>query len=272
MGYRTMVVEAVDGAAGERCLRAAEVLALRFDAVLVGAHVSPPPYMTASQFGEATIYLGPELQAMQRRSIEEIDERVAATFKLVCGSAPTRLYHELEGARGEQLALLARTSDLAIVGRSHGFDPAADLAVVEHLALSAGVPVLTLPATVPEQIGQNVLIGWDGSREAARAAHDALPFVTTARRVVLCTIGEDPPAKVEDAAAMLRRHGLAIQPEILKIERGSPGRVLCEQAQNLEADLLVMGAYGHARLREVVFGGATHHALNHATVPVLFSS
>jgi nucleotide-binding universal stress UspA family protein len=197
---------------------------------------------------------------------------VAATFRLVCGTGPARIYHEMEGARGERLVTLARTADLVILGKGEGGDPTADRAVVEHLALSAGIPVLSLPATIPERIGQTVVIGWDGSREACRAAHDALPFLAEARRVVLCTVGEDPAARVEDAAAMLKRHGLEVQLQIVRIEDGSPGRVLCEQAQNVGADLLVMGAYGHARLRELVFGGATRYALTHATVPVLFSA
>jgi nucleotide-binding universal stress UspA family protein len=223
------------------------------------------------RYGEAALYLGPELQALQRRATDEINERVSATFRLVCGSDATTHYRELEGDRRQLLAVAARTADLVVLGKGSSDSHETQL-VVEHLALAAGVPVLMLPSTIPDQIGQTVVVGWNDSREATRAAHDALPFLATARRVVLCAVGEEAAAHVDDAASMLLRHGLESRPQVVKITEGSAGRVLCEQAQNFNADLLVMGAYGHAKLREVVFGGATRHVLMNTPVPVLFSA
>lgn len=270
-GYRTIVAEVVDGAGVERTLRAAEALAQRFDALLVAAHVWSPPYAASAQFGEAALYVGPELQAMQRRAADEVTARVAATFTRICGNGEGRIYRAIEGDRSTQLTRFARTADLVVLDNGEGEDPSTR-EVVEQVALGGGVPVLMLPDILPDAVGQTVMLGWDGSREAARAAHDALPFLTRAQRVVLCTIGDDPAAGVEAAAAMLQRHGLGAAPEIVRIEGGSPGQVLCEQAAQCGADLLVMGAYGHSRLREMVFGGATRHVLTHATTPVLLSS
>ena len=145
--------------------------------------------------------------------------------------------------------------------------------VLDQLVTAAGVPVLALPSGVSGDLGQTVLVAWNGSREATRAVHDALPFLHAAKRVVLCAVGDEAAASLEAAAAMLRRHGVAVRPSPGgRAGRGcgrGPARPGCGARG---ADLLVMGAYGHTRLRELVFGGATRHVLRAATLPVLFSS
>jgi nucleotide-binding universal stress UspA family protein len=169
------------------------------------------------------------------------------------------------------LAEAARTVDLGIVGRGEpGFADGTWL--VGDLATAAGVPVLMLPAGVSAVAGHTVLVGWNGRREAAGAVHDALPFLQAAREVVLCAVGERGTADLDDAAAMLRRHQVPVRAERLEGADSHAGEILLAQAVAYRADLLVMGAYGHSRLREFVFGGATEHVLHHATLPVLFSS
>jgi nucleotide-binding universal stress UspA family protein len=120
------------------------------------------------------------------------------------------------------------------------------------------------------------LVAWNASREATRAAHDALPFLHAAERVVLCAIGDPATADpgLEDAAAMLDRHGVAVQVEqVPGPDSGTGvGEALLARAAEHGADLLVMGAYGHSRLREFVLGGTTRRVLREATLPVLFSS
>jgi nucleotide-binding universal stress UspA family protein len=116
-----------------------------------------------------------------------------------------------------------------------------------------------------------VLVAWNGSREAARAAHDALPFLTRgAGLVVLCAVGERAAAGLDDAAAMLARHGVPVRAERVGGPDANAGEILLARAAAHGADLLVMGAYGHGRLRELVFGGANRDALRAAKLPVLF--
>ena len=93
-----------------------------------------------------------------------------------------------------------------------------------------------------------------------------------AKRVILCAVGDEAATSLEAAAAMLRRHGVAVQAHKVDEPDGNAGEVLLAQCSAHGADLLVMGAYGHTRLRELVFGGATRHVLREATLPVLFSS
>jgi nucleotide-binding universal stress UspA family protein len=179
-------------------------------------------------------------------------------------------WREAEGDPVRLLAAAAHASDLVITSRGGA------LGVAEQLVTATGVPVLVLPPEVPRDLGRVVLVAWKGSPEAARAVHDALPFLqhAAADRVVLCAVGEETTAGggLDDAAAMLEQHGVPVQPErVDRTEGRSTGEVLLAQTTAHGADLLVMGAYGHARVRELVFGGVTRHVLNTATLPVLFS-
>jgi nucleotide-binding universal stress UspA family protein len=143
---------------------------------------------------------------------------------------------------------------------------------VEQLILGAGVPVLVLPPDPVAGIGQRVLVGWNASCEATRAIHGALPFLVAAERVILCAVGRSAHADLDGALAMLQRHSVPVVPLALEEADASAGETLLIQCYAEGADLLVMGAYGHNRLREFIFGGATRQALHAAALPVLFSA
>jgi nucleotide-binding universal stress UspA family protein len=268
MAYHTILVELADDSGLEPRLQAARTLADRFKAVLIGMHVMPPPFIPGS-YGEAAAYLGPDLIEAQRAANREIKKRVQAVFRRICGA--DAIWQEAEGDRGDLLAEAAHTTDLVLASRAKAGGTDAPN-VLDQLVTAAGVPALALPPDVSGGLGQSVLVGWNGSREAARAAHDALPFLHEAKRVILCAVGEEAAKSLGAAAAMLQRHGLAVHAQQLADPDGDAGQVLLAQAGAERADLLVMGAYGHARLRELVFGGATRHVLREATLPVLFGS
>ena len=268
MAYRTILVELADGSGLEPRLQVARTLADRFDAVLIGMHVMPPVFIPGS-YGEATAYLGADVLEAQRAANREIKERVQAAFRKLCGEGPDVIWQEAEGDRGGLLAEAAYTTDLVIASRAEDADA---LDALDQLVTAAGVPVLALPPGAAGDFGQTILVAWNSSREATRAVHDALPFLRGAQRVLLCAIGTEAAKSLEAAAAMLRRHGLAVHPQQVAEGDGDAGEVLLAQASAQGADLLVMGAYGHARLRELVFGGATRQVLREATLPVLFGS
>jgi nucleotide-binding universal stress UspA family protein len=125
---------------------------------------------------------------------------------------------------------------------------------------------------------ERVLVAWDGSHEAARAVHDALPLLVRAERGVSLVVvdperlagrtGDQPGA---DMAAHLARHGVRVEVATIPGAGLSVADVLLDRATDESADLIVMGGYGHARLREVVLGGTTRKILKQMTVPVLFS-
>ncbi len=270
MAYRTILVDLADDGGLEPRLQVARNLVERFDAVLIGMHVMLPPFIPGS-YGEAAAYVGTNLIEEQRAANQKIRDRVQAVFRNLCGEGAKALWQEAEGYRDDLLAEAAKTADLVLASRAKaGGTELPD--VLDRLVTAAGIPVLALPADASVNPGQTVLVGWNGSREAARAAHDALPFLHTAKRVVLCAVGEEAAKSLAAAAAMLQRHGLVVHSHQVDEPDGKAGEVLLAQAVGQDADLLVMGAYGHTRLREMVFGGATRHVLREATLPVLFGS
>ncbi len=148
----------------------------------------------------------------------------------------------------------------------------------ERLIMESGRPVLVLPAfgDFPE-IGTEVLIGWNGTKEAARAVFDAMPLMRDAKKVSIGWV--NPDDDLEDGeilpgselAVSLARHDLNVTAKALPTDGLPVGDALLNQASESGANLLVMGAYGHSRIREFVFGGATRSILETMTVPVLMS-
>jgi nucleotide-binding universal stress UspA family protein len=147
----------------------------------------------------------------------------------------------------------------------------------ERLALESGRPVLVVPyAGRFGEIGRNVVVAWKPGRESARAVFDALPILLAAEKVHILEIrekGRNANALAPDTtiAAALARHG--IKPSVRTSVLGDigVGDEILSRLSDLDADLLVMGAYGHSRMRELVFGGVTRHIARHMTVPTLFS-
>lgn len=269
MTYRTILVDLTADGPVEARLDVARSLASRFDAVLLGVNVVPKLFTPLPIWqGGGSVYILPEVVEAQRKANHEAKERVRAAFDRACGADPTVTWSEAEGDPVRLLAEAAHASDLVITSRGGA------LGTAEQLVTATGVPVLVLPPEVPRDFGRVVLVAWKSAPEAARAVHEALPFLqhTAASRVVLCATGEEAAAGLEAAATMLERHGVSVQPErVDRTEGRSTGEILLAQATVHGADLLVMGAYGHARVRELVFGGVTRHVLREARLPVLFS-
>jgi nucleotide-binding universal stress UspA family protein len=179
------------------------------------------------------------------------------------------------------LAREARTADLVIVGQPDPQAGGTDEALLAEAAfMDSGRPALVVPhaggrpATMPPR---RAIVAWDGSREAARAVHDALPLLRLAEEAIVlivdardlgARVGQQPGA---DVAAHLARHEVGARVKRVTSGKTGIGELILAQAGEEGADLLVMGGYGHSRLREVVLGGTTRHVLAHATVPVLLS-
>ncbi|MBB1633008.1 universal stress protein [Cupriavidus sp. UME77] len=175
----------------------------------------------------------------------------------------------------------ARLADLIVLGQNDPANPAAFVAenFVESIMLACGRPVLTIPSVGWfETVGSRILVAWDGGREAARAIRDALPLLRKAKAVTISTctlagkVGDQWSAPAQYAATWLTAHGVSAALRNLPVAAsGDAGERLLSEASDLEADLVVAGAYGHNRLREVVLGGTTRTLLEGMTVPVLFS-
>lgn len=172
----------------------------------------------------------------------------------------------------------SRAADLVIAGQTDLNDPDSWVSerFPETLVMSAGCPVLVVPyAGRFASLGERVLVAWDGSREAARALHDAMPFLGHAAHVTVAGVSTSatPPADVvscPDIAALLTWHGVP-SVDIARLSGETVGDALLSHAADRGYDLLVMGAYGHARWHEMVLGGTTRTVFETMSVPVLMS-
>lgn len=262
--------------AGAR-LDVAITLAARHEAHLVGLCVVTMPNIP----GYARLQIPDEILQHQLQAIEAAAKRTEAMFRERVRLAGVN--GEWRRATGETVPLVAlhgRYVDVVIVGQRDpsGDEGAADPGMPDQLILSIGRPVLVVPfvGTYP-RIGKRIMVAWDASRLATRAVNDALPFLVEAEKVAVMAVnpstsndanGEIPSA---DICLHLARHGVNAEAQHLYADDMDAGAMLLSRAADEGIDLLISGAYGHARWRELVLGGVTRHLLQHMTMPVLMS-
>jgi nucleotide-binding universal stress UspA family protein len=144
---------------------------------------------------------------------------------------------------------------------------------VQAALLDTGRPLLLAPPAAPAALGDTVLLAWNASPQAARAAASALPLLQKAARVVVMSVGNgpEPEPTADQLAGALAWHDIAAQARHLEQGSRRVRDILLAEASAMAADLLVIGAYSHSRLRQVVFGGVTEHMLDYAELPVLMA-
>ena len=177
------------------------------------------------------------------------------------------------------IAMHARHADLVVLTQSDSSkERAAGNAMPEEVILQSGRPVLVVPYVgISHDFGHHILVGWDGSREAARAMNDALPILATADKVTVMSVnpktgtGGTGELAGADIALHLARHDIKVEVMQETSHDLSPDQVILSRAAELDIDMLVLGAYGTPRLRERLFGGVTRSLLHEMTVPTLFS-
>jgi len=250
-------------------------LACAFSAHAVGLAVTPPLAIPGSGHAEVVIRLLTEQWERHRAAAAAR----ATQFSETCTRAGVASVESRTavGEAGEVIALHARYADLVVIGQP-GAEGGPDSGFAETVLLTSGRPVLMLPnAGTFAQVGTNILVAWNASAQATRALTDALPLLARAGRVHVLTVnagseddghGEVPGA---DIALWLSRHGVKAEVDETWAADVDIGEWLLSRAADLGVDLIVMGAYGHSRLRELVLGGATRTMLASMTVPVLMS-
>jgi nucleotide-binding universal stress UspA family protein len=280
VSYKDLLVVLDSEATANERIELSSALAERFSSHLAALYPLPMP--------EAPRHLGYYDPALLDPFFAELREKarnaavkVRETFDHAAGlRGLSTEWREIPEGPDADPALHARYADLAILGQ---LDPdRAETELIrprpEQVALASGRPVLIVPyAGHFDNVGRRVLIAWSATREAARAVSDAIPLLTSAELVTVLTIDprEGPHAHGElpgaDIALHLARHGVKAQVE-RTVSAGLPvGEALLSRAADLGADLIVMGAYGHSRVRELLLGGATRSVLRSMTVPVLMS-
>ncbi len=268
---KTLLMHVADAADFETRVELAFDLAERLQAHMVGLHTLTPASMPAQVVGRgASATLLVERTEANRRQSAELEARFREA------SRRRGLPCEWRAEEGEPAEVLARQScyaDLVVAT----LPPAASLEdrlvgpPIDRLALIAASPVLFIPAAYAgRQTGRRVVVGWKSSRPCARALREALPLLRLAGEVTLVTVHEPDIEHLHgaDIATVLARQGVKVTVRQDIDTGGDAGAALLAQAAALKADMVVMGAYGHSRLRELMLGGATRRALREAAVPL----
>jgi len=190
-----------------------------------------------------------------------------------CDTVSARWLEDKDGT-GDQLVSHARHSDLIVMGRPRHVDYM-PMMLLEDLLVGCGRPIIIAPESPPKALTGTILVGWKETPESARALGAAYPLLEKAKQVVLLNIAEEGSANASDhkslahLAQQLRWHGIAAEPRLIPHRsKEELARQLRGVAAELNADLLVVGGFGHSRLRELIFGGMTQSLLESAGVPV----
>ncbi len=169
----------------------------------------------------------------------------------------------------------AAAADLVIMGQPNpDATPAGDPSLPADVILGCGRPVLCVPyAGDHRNAGRRIMVAWNGTAPSARAVHDALPLLVAADQVIVTSVGDLPEGKVGLAGLVehLGRHGVKAVAKPLPATSSDAGSIILGAVSDTGADLLVMGAYGHSRMREFVLGGTSKTIIQSMTVPVLLS-
>ena len=210
------------------------------------------------------------------KAAKTIFEGACGAHAATAGGAPgagelTAAWHEVSGDALWDTVAQARFHDLVVIDRSAEFSGGS----LGSLIVSCGRPVLIPGAAAPKKIGSTIAIAWKETAEAARAVTAAMPLLEKAERVIVIAADEagNEAAGTERSAGKLASalawHGIKSETRLVEPGAKAAGAALFAEATKLGADLVVMGAYGHSRVREYIFGGFTRYVLGEATLPVL---
>ncbi|WP_027145491.1 universal stress protein [Mesorhizobium sp. WSM3626] len=276
MRFKTIVAILQNEQDAERVLDCAIPLASRFESHLIGIHAEalPVPYTSATGFPDTEF-----LQVSADMNRERAEKLQAFFLRRIEDSGLSFEWRSLESFSGDS-ALTGisnvRAADLIIAAqRETDGDPGAD---VDTLVYDAGRPVLVVPHAGPlVTTFKRVLLAWNGSKEAARAAFDALPFIIEADKTDILvidppdTLDESPEAAGAEIASALSRHGATVSVSVQKSGGTSVDDMIQNRIAETGADLLVLGAYSHSWLRQLLFGGVTRTVLRTAQVAAFLS-
>jgi nucleotide-binding universal stress UspA family protein len=274
MAYKEILVYADADTACAVRLDVAAALSSALNAHLVALHVLTPPFIPAMPGADVSPDLIDWQQQYQRDKAKTAHDAVEKAGQRAGQNLEWRL---VEGGLAESALLHSRYSDLIVVGQStfRGDEPQEADILPEEIIFQAGRPVLIVPRYGTfASAGEHVLLAWKPTREATRAVHDALPLLMRAKSVTVMEVNPNPRGNHiagADIAHHLARHGVKANVSSTAASDIDVGDAILSRAADLSADLLVMGAYGHSRVREFVFGGATRAVLRSMTLPVLMS-
>lgn len=222
----------------------------------------------------------PEVIESQRVENEKMAKAAIAKFDEIAGRAAviaeSRMLDVAVTSAPNVFANIARRFDLSIMGQPEPHKLAIERLIIEAALFDSGRPVLIVPYIQRTGLKlERVIVGWDGSRSAARAVADAMPLLVRAKTTEVVTVASEPIKSEEtpgaDIAHHLARHGAKVDLKSIVTAETDVANTILSHAADTSADFLVMGGYGHLRLREFILGGVTRAILASMTIPTLMS-
>lgn len=279
MSFRNILVQ-ID--TSDRCqerLKVAGALSIAHDAHLTGLFVIPQPFYP--MYAEATYFPDDMLEDYEKEERDNHD-KCEKIFRTYCEAQGIKSeWHSEQGALSTIVSKHSRYADLTVLGKGSVDDPKKfpDPFLAEDVVMQSGRPVLIIPnAGHFDEFGKRILVCWNGSREAVRAVKDAMPFLQAAARVTILVVNPEDPSSGDhgdipsaDIALYLARHGVKAEAASATTDQSDIGEIILSRAFDIDADMIVAGAYGHSRTREWILGGVTKTLLHETTVPALVS-
>ncbi len=289
---KTILVPVAGVAADRSVLQTALAAARPFAAHLEIVHIRPDPLrvltMTAADQSSAAA-LGALMDRLEREA-KARREKAKASFQAFCAAerievrekpsamnAVSAAWREEQANEFEGVTQLGRYFDLIVIGRRPDLEGSAT-ATLEAALLGSGRPLLIAPPIAPRTLENTVTVAWKDTPEAARAVSAAMPFLKNAQQVVIVEVHEGEHrgegsriSSIEPVIAQLAWHGIKATGKIVASGKRPGAEMLLATAKVTSADLVVMGGYGHSRVREMVLGGFTRHVIRTAELPVLMS-
>lgn len=279
MAYKTIMVSLNEVSRVPQLIAAATALGKTFGSHIAGLYVVPAVQVYPSVGFEAA----PQVFEGNRTFFKDNAEKVRGAFESAMTREGLSFDFQMVDARtpiiADDVIVKARSCDLVVVSATNPDEvTGVERDFVEQVVMGAGRPVIVLPFTGAAAIElSEIVLGWDGGREAARAAFDAMPILAAARkvRVVRADPQKDPSLRGAvpgaDLAECLARHGVKAEAQGFPTDGMDAGQALLRCADDCGAGMIVMGAYAHSRLTEFIFGGATRFVLHRLNRPVLMS-
>ena len=278
MTYKTLIVHVDNSKHCDKRLDVAIRLSRKFDAHLTGVYALPDPYV-GPYMTDGYVPL-PIMEQQVERGLELADQAETMFNTVVQKAGINAQWESTHGHPGDVISQHSLCADLAILGQPDPDDSVGYLNpdLPAEVTLASGRPVLIVPYIgIRQSLGKNIMVAWNTTRESTRAVNDALPILRLADKVSVMAVDparEDPEHNDipgADIALHLARHGVNAEAMRAFSKELEVAHVILSRIADIGADMLVMGAYGHSRMRELIMGGATREILRHMTVPVLMS-
>jgi nucleotide-binding universal stress UspA family protein len=270
------VMVRLDGTkADETRLAAVNEIAERFNSHIVGLFFNPLPIIYPEDGDDAGAIVAAELIQKARETGDVTEAKVRQRLARLQKPSEIRRFDVLLDGFGPIAADQARAADVFVELRPNGA-PQDPEKLVEGVLFGSGRHLLLVPDGSSGKLGfDRVLLAWNGSRECARALSEAKPYLLEAEGVSVVVVdasGVEEEANLgKDAVKHLKHHGIRASLHYIKSRDGNVGAALIDEAKRMKADLIVMGGYGHSRLREWLLGGTTYEMMHHAPMPLLIA-